>query len=73
MEFKVSNTVNFASLTVSEGGATIDSGLLSNAEREALARELILAADDLFPSNWAYDWHRFLMEFTDWEDNHDSE
>ena len=73
MEFKVSNTANFASLIVSNGYATLDSGLLDNAERKALARELILAADDLFPSTWAWDWHNFLMEFTDLGPNHDSE
>ena len=48
MEIRIGKTANFKSVTITEGLATIDSGLLDASEANDLAESMIEAAYDLW-------------------------
>ena len=47
MEIEVQHNYEYASVLITEGGATIDTGLLDTTERNDLADKFIDAADEL--------------------------
>lgn len=51
MNIEIKRTSNYASIVIMDGGATVDSGLLNDKERNAAAEEFVNSAYNLWVDN----------------------